>query len=108
MSEVKVYFLEDTELAEYEAVNKGFRNDVYVKLADGLFNVVVYDSVRLQQDFESEVENYGFYSIDPNLILVSAVNKHEIVFVIENLYRQQYFEKLKPVSDSRLSEYFGL
>ncbi|KUP24591.1 hypothetical protein AWJ19_19900 [Paenibacillus sp. DMB5] len=92
-------FLEDTELVEYEAVNKGFRNDVYVKLADGLFNVLFYDSVRLQQDFESEVENYGFYSIDPNLILVSAVNKEEIVFVIENLYRQQYFEKLKPASN---------
>ncbi|WP_342565753.1 hypothetical protein NST84_11780 [Paenibacillus sp. FSL R7-0345] len=91
MSEIKVYFLEDTELAEYEAVNKGFRLDVYVKIADELFNVAVYDIVRLQQDLELEVENYGYYSVDPNLILVSEVNKDKIVHTIENLYKQNYF-----------------
>ncbi|MEK5445409.1 hypothetical protein [Paenibacillus sp. FSL R7-0331] len=75
MSEIKVYFLEDTELAEYEAVNKGFRLDVYVKIADDIFNVAVYDIVRLQQDFELEAENYGYHSVDPNLILVRKVKK---------------------------------
>jgi hypothetical protein len=31
MNEIDVYFLDDSELAEYEAISKGYRIDVYVK-----------------------------------------------------------------------------
>ncbi len=94
MNKVKVYFLDDSELAEYEAISKGYRTDVYVKIEDVFYNVYVYNMRRLQQDFESESENYGYYSVDPNLILVKDANRNEIVFTIEKLYKQEYLKKL--------------
>lgn len=107
MDNLKVFFLEDTELAEYEAINKGYRNDVYVKVSNSLFNVKVYDIVRLQQDFDLEVKSYGYYSIEPNLLLVEEVNKVHIEFVVKQLYKQKFFENLKPVNDTKLIEYFN-
>lgn len=103
MNKVKVYFLDDSELAEYEAISKGYRTDVYVKIEDVFYNVHVYNMRRLQQDFESESENYGYYTVDPNLILVKDANRNEIVFTIEKLYKQEYFEEIKPVEKVDLS-----
>ncbi|MBT2289166.1 hypothetical protein J7E73_08475 [Paenibacillus albidus] len=107
MENLKIFFLEDTELAEYEAINKGYRNDAYVKVLNTLFNVKVYDIVRLQQDFESEIKSYGYYSIEPNLILVEEVSKEQIELVVKKLYEQQYFDNLKPINDIKLIDYFN-
>lgn len=95
MEEVKVTFEDDTELAEFEAISKGYRNDVYVTIDKYTFNVAVYSMVRLQQDFESEINNYGFYSIEANLVLVKETSRKEIVEVINNLYEEGYFKKVK-------------
>ena len=97
MKGIKVNFEYDTELAEFEAINKGYRNDIHVTIGKCTFNVRVYSIVRLQQDFESEFNNYGFYSIDANLILVNETNKAEIINTINKLYEDGFFEKLKPL-----------
>lgn len=73
MNKMTIYFLDDSELAEYEAISKGYRTDIYVEIEDIFYNVSVYTILRLQQDFESENEDYGYYSVDPNLILVSGL-----------------------------------
>ncbi len=96
MEQFKIYFLYDTELSEYEAIQKGYRVDVFVKVNNQYFNLRVYDIIRLQQEFESEVANRGFYAIEPNLVLVTEVNKAEIVNTIKNLYKQKYFDEIKP------------
>ncbi|MGW7162426.1 hypothetical protein [Paenibacillus taichungensis] len=106
MDEIKVFFLEDTELAEYEAISKGYRNDVIVTVSDIIYRVYVYDIVRLQQDFESELENYGYYSIEPNLVLVREVSKENIQLTIKALYEQKYFENLKPIDKSSVGDFF--
>lgn len=106
MDEIKVFFLEDTELAEYEAISKGYRNDVIVTVSDILYRVYVYDIVRLQQDFESELDNYGYYSIESNLVLVKEVSKENIQLTIKALYEQKYFENLKPIDKSSVGDFF--
>lgn len=73
-----------------------------------LFNIKVYDIIRLQQDYELEVETYGYYSVEPNLVLVKDVTKEEIEFVVRKLYGQKYFESLKPIDDKNLYEFFNL
>ncbi|CQR55433.1 hypothetical protein [Paenibacillus riograndensis] len=108
MDNIKVFFLDDTELAEFEGNSKGYRNDVYVEVLNKLFNIKVYDIVRLQQDFELELETYGYYSVEPNLILGKEVSKEEIEFVVRKLYEQKYFESVKPVDDKNLNEYFNI
>lgn len=97
MEEIKITFEDDTELAEFEAVNKGYRNDVYVTIDKSTFNVAVYSMIRLQQDFESEVDNYGFYSVDANLVIVKETCRKEIIKAINNLYEEGYFNKIKPL-----------
>lgn len=74
------------ELADYEALKKGYRNDVNVSVLNDVYSLHVYSIVRLKQDFETEVEAYGFYCIDPNLVLVNEVCKEEIEIVIFKLY----------------------
>lgn len=108
MDNIKVFFLDDTELAEFEGNSKGYRNDVYVKVLNKLFNIKVYDIVRLQQDYELELETYGYYSVEPNLVLVKDVSKAEIEFVVRKLFEQKYFESVKPVDDKSLYNYFNL
>lgn len=105
---ISVFYLEDTELAEFEASNKGYRNDIYVKILNDLFNIKVYDIVRLKQDFELESESYGYYSVEPNLIIVKEVTKEAIEFVVKKLYEQKYFESIKTVDDDKLVEYLQM
>ncbi|MEK3825863.1 hypothetical protein [Paenibacillus sp. FSL K6-1558] len=106
MDTIKIYFLEDTELAEYEAVSKGYRNDVIVAISDLIYHIYVYDITRLQQDFKSEVENYGYYSIEPNLVLVKEASKEVIQSTIKALFEQNYFDSLKPVDKSSVGDLF--
>ena len=97
MQTIEIFFLDDSELAEFEAKNKGYRVDVYVKVDNIFFHVRVYDVFTLKQDFERELDSYGYYAIEPNLILVKDVNKAEIIETIKRLYEQKYFEGIKPV-----------
>lgn len=92
-----IYFSEDSEVAEYEALSKGYRIDVYVKIDENVFNLSVYTLIRLQQDFDTECETYGFYTPDPNIIFVKEVKKNEIITTVNRLFEQKFFEKLKPL-----------
>ena len=104
MEEIKIYFQYDTELSEFEAIQKGYRVDVFVKVGGIYFNLKVFDIIRLQQEFKSEVDSEGYYAVEPNLILVKEVNKKEILCTIRNLYKQKYFEEIKPTSDINVDE----
>jgi len=98
MGEVKVYSQDNSESANFDAVNRGYRSDIYVMKENIFFHVNVYDIVRLQQDFETEVKCYGFFGIDPNIIIVKEVSAKNIKLTIENLDRQKFFENLKPTN----------
>lgn len=104
MNEFNIYFSDDSELAEYEATNKGYRTDVYVKIRRNIFNLNIYAMIRLQQDFESEIESYGFYASEPNLVLVKDANRAEIIETIKKLYEQKYFEGIKPVEHIEITD----
>ena len=95
MDELNIYVLDDSELAEYEASSRGYRIDVFIRVNNNIYNVRVYSMIRLQQDFETEIDSYGFYAIEPNLVLVKDVSKEEIIATIKKLYEQKYFEELK-------------
>lgn len=106
MGNFKVIFLEDTELAEYEAINKGYRNDIYIKISNMIYNIRAYDLERLLQDFETELEEYGYFSVDPNLVLVKEVSKDNIYLTIKGLFKQKYFDDLKPIEEPSVCNLF--
>lgn len=62
--------------------------------------------VRLQQDYELEIQTYGYYSIEPNLVLVKDVSKDEIEFVVKRLSEQNYFENIQPIDDEDIYSHF--
>ena len=103
MGSIHIYFEENSELAEYEAISKGYRLDIYVETDNDVFNVKAYSMIRLKQDYDSEVESYGFYAVEPNLIIVNNTNKDEILSTINKLHKQKYFQEIKPIKNMDLS-----
>lgn len=49
---LEIIYEDDTELAEFEALGKGYRGDIIVKIGDKKYKVYVISMIRLQQDFE--------------------------------------------------------
>ncbi|WP_205510270.1 hypothetical protein [Longitalea arenae] len=100
---VKIYCTNNSELAEFEASSRGYRSDIFVKLDSGaIYQVNVYDIVRLKQDFEEEIDSEGYFSIEPNLILVKEVVMSQIRLTIEKLVKQKFFDYLKPIHESEV------
>ena len=97
MNELEIYCLNISELDECESVSRGYRSDIFVKIKNDFFRLHVYDITRLKQDFDTEISIYGYFGIEPNIILVSKVNFKHITKTIVNLYKQKYFEEIKPL-----------
>lgn len=91
---LKILYENDTELAEYESLNKGYRKDVIVVIGEKRYKMYITSPVRLQQDFETEQQDSGFYMAEPNTLLVNEVSKKEIEKIITEMYRCKYFEQL--------------
>ncbi|MBO5628809.1 MAG: hypothetical protein J5965_06995 [Aeriscardovia sp.] len=91
---MKIIYEDDTELADFEAENKGYRKDVIVEIDGKRYRLYITDITRLQQDFEDEYCNSKFYSQEPNTIIVNSVTREEISFVINELSKGDYFKRL--------------
>ena len=89
-----IIFEDDTDLAEYEAINKGYRKDVTVLIDDRRFKLYITDIVRLHQDVDLEIEENGYYQNESNIIIVKEVSKAEIEKTIDALYRGGFFDEL--------------
>ena len=98
MDSISFFCLDNSELAEYEAISRGFRSDIYVEISGEHYQLNIYDSVRLKQDFDTEIEDYGVFSIEPNVVLVKEVNIEEIKKTVINLLKQKYFKEIKPLN----------
>lgn len=108
METIICYCKDNNDLIEFESLNRGYRSDIYVAYQNNYYNLNVYDTIRLIQDFDTEYGCYGYYSIDPNLILVKEVTLKNIKMTIEKLAKQKYFDKIKPMQnkDFNTSDYF--
>ena len=74
--------------AEYEA--KGYLPDVFVKLSDGRrYRLFFFDSVRASQQTKAS----GMV-VEPNLIVVQNIDRHNILSAIEEAANQAYFEEI--------------
>jgi hypothetical protein len=96
MDKIELYSHENSELADFEALSRGYRQ-VYASKGNEVFLLHIYDIVRLKQDFETELESNGFFGIEPNIILVKEVTLNNIAYTLERLNRQSFFESLKSI-----------
>ena len=91
---IEIIYEDDTELAEYEAFDKGYRSDIIVKIGNKKYKIYVVSMLRLQQDFEMEYKDSGYYLSEPNTILVKETSKKEIKDIITQMYECKYFQRL--------------
>jgi len=91
---MRIIYENDTELANFEAENRGYRNDVIVEIGSKKYRLYVIAMKRLQQDFETEYVDSKYYLQEPNTIIVNSVTKEEIEFVISEINKGNYFERL--------------
>ena len=91
---MRIIYEDDTKLANFEAENKGYRNDVVVEIGSKKYRLYVIAMKRLQQDFETEFFDSKYYLQEPNTIIVNSVTKEEIEFVIGEISKGDYFERL--------------
>lgn len=91
---IKIIFEDDSELAEFEARNKGYRSDVIVITDNRRYKVYVTSILRLQQDFYCEHKSAGYYFPEPYTILVQETTRHEIEDTLRKLYSAKYFERI--------------
>lgn len=89
-----IIYENDTELAAVEAIERGYRSDVSVKIGEKKYKVCIMSMIRLQQEFAAERQYYGYYCADPNMLLVEDATKEEIEKVIKAAFEEKYFEKL--------------
>ena len=92
--EFKIIYEDNTELAEFEALNKSYRKDVIVVIGEKRYKLYITSMLRLQQDFELAQEVYGYCPVEPNILLVNEVTKTEIEKIITKMYHNKYFERL--------------
>ena len=90
----EIIYGDDTKLAESEALTKGYRNDVSVIIDNKKYNLYITDLTRLNQVFETEVKQCGYYYSEPNTIIVREVTRNEITKTVEKLFVEGYFFKL--------------
>ena len=90
----KITYENDTELAALDAIERGYRSDVIVEIGEKKYKVCIMSIVRLQQEFMTERQYYGYYCADPNMLLVEDATKEEIERVIKAAFEEKYFEKL--------------
>ena len=92
--DIKIIYENDTERAEVEAVDRGYRSDIFVVIGNKKYKIYVTTLLRLQQDVETEMDYYGYYIADPNILIVDEVTKEKISFIVEEMYKCHYFESL--------------
>lgn len=91
---IEIIYEQDTQLAEYEALSKGYRADVVIVIGDKKYKVYIISMTRLQQDFDMEHQDSGYYMVEPNTLIVKEVTKKEIEYVVSEMYKCKYFERL--------------
>jgi len=94
MNNTYIFFGDTSKVAEFEAFNKGFRRDVFIQIDFKIFNPVFYDIIRIVEDFEQEYATYGYYDIEPNLILLKDVTTKSIIETSLKLIQQKFFDGL--------------
>ena len=96
---MNIRFDELSERDIWEAECKGYLCGLKVEVDGKIYIVNIYDIARLQQDFQMEMEYDGYYTTEPNLIIVDEVTPEKIKLTLELNYKNKYFDKIRAVGE---------
>ena len=98
MKKYKIIYQNNIKLYNDEYFDRGYRDDVIVVINNKKYKLYIIEPIRLSQDFESEIIDYGYYQMEPNTIIVKKITRDEIEKVIDSLVKENFFEKLGVMS----------
>lgn len=85
------------ERAEFETPHKGFLNDVVVQTPTGnRYRLFFSDPVRLQQTLDADAKRGRAYFTEPGLVVLPQVTSDAIRAAVAGLWREGYFDYVKP------------
>ncbi len=96
--------IDKSDYQEFTSKSAGYRGDVYVEINNKLYHILFYDIVRLNQDFNDQLKDQGYYITDPNLVILSEVTSENLISIIPILYREGYFSKVVPIDMQEVRE----
>ncbi len=103
--DIQVYFDEDNEKINLYHKERDYRFGVIVVSNQKKYMVNIYGITRLNQEFQEACLNGEVFYIEPNLIIVSNVDKNSIIKSIVEIGKgYNFLSQLKEV-DVDLSKY---
>lgn len=103
MADIQIYVLDPSNDAELEAISKGYRKDIYVKVGEDYFRLVFFEVNTLVKEFEYCIQTNGFYPIDHNICIVFEINPTTIVETIHSMNYWHFFQESKPTDVTNLT-----
>lgn len=107
MTSLNVKFAYNTLRKDFEATSRGYRSDIFLIQNGQWYQINAYTILRLQQDFDAEMEYSGFYTPEPNLIFVEETSIENILFTLKKLQKEGVFKQFVPISDEQVQSYFS-
>ncbi len=79
---------------QFETEAKGYFYGVTVTLNNGkTYGLNIYNSTRLKQDVDDEIDTYGFF-YEENIVFLKNVDKDSIIKGIKKLWDNNSFENM--------------
>ncbi|MGW7684520.1 hypothetical protein ACWGID_27505 [Kribbella sp. NPDC054772] len=76
---------------EFETESKGYLVDLVVRSGDRVWNLTVYDAVRLQQEVSDEVRSSGYTTLS-NILVVPQITRTAITSAVSKLAKSNFVE----------------
>lgn len=101
--EIKIYFSEDNEKTEMEAIeNKGYRSDIIVTIDGAIYHPEFITPERLSIEAALLEDSFKGYFEKFTTIIVKEVNKETIINTICLLAQTSYFSYFTPYNKKML------
>lgn len=88
---MKIYVEDNSKNMQDESFQKSYRNDVYVKIDNTFYNLLVITIDRLKEEVEETFKNGSVFYTSNNLVIVKEVTNDCIIDTIKSLYKKHYF-----------------
>ncbi len=91
-----INFIEEysDNLYQFEVESKGYFYGVTVVLNNGkTYQLSIYNSTRLKQDVDDEIENTGFF-YEENIVFLKNIDKDTIIEGVKKLWEHNCFENM--------------
>ena len=95
MNELEIFVHDASDEYEYDfGIQKGYWDNIYVRKNCRVFRVNIITLDRMIQDCQTNLDYFGCYLTDPNIVLVDKALKANIIKTLLKQNEMQFFEHI--------------